>query len=158
MAGDLSGAWVSNSLKSVRVAGSVVNAQIVLDQPPDPERTALGRMTVKGWIGSEQASPDVHTWILSSGNIGKVTAGAIGNAAVFAGVTALNDVLGGGGSADGVLDLPDPATGLDLGAGRARIMALRIKGIKGGRIRDNQQQHRGRRIRHRCSGKAQDAQ
>ncbi len=124
--GDLCGQWTSNALKSVSVAGDFVNAQMALDQPPDGNLPALGVLSVKGWLGSPLEDGDVRTCVLSAGDIGKITAGAVGNAAIFAGAIALGDPQGG---EDGVLDLPDPATAISLGAGRARISSLQIKGL-----------------------------
>ena len=51
---------------------------LILNQQPDAKTPALGKLIVKDWIDSSQ--------ILSTGNIGTVTAGAMINSNCFAGV------------------------------------------------------------------------
>ena len=115
--GNLSGTWVSKSLKSVSVTGNIVNANMTLMQTPDPKLLALGTMTVKGWIDGST--------ITSSGNIGKLSAGAIRNSSCFVGeITGADD-----GNGDGVLDLPNPVIPDELGD--ATINVLTVKGITG---------------------------
>jgi hypothetical protein len=95
--------------------GDLVDVTVYLSQEPDAKIFALGKLTVKGWIDSSQ--------ILSQGNIGTVTAGAIIDSSCFAGVTTTND-----SDADGVLDLPSAiSTNFD---GAATIKSITVKGIK----------------------------
>ena len=108
--------WKSNSLKSVSIAGSIIDTQIYLTQTPDSELLALGNMNVSGWIdGSE---------ITSSGNIGRVVTGGISNSSIFAGDIADADNY----TADGVRNLPNPAVPGELGD--AAIGELTVKGIR----------------------------
>jgi hypothetical protein len=89
---------------------------MLLSQKPDAKTPALGKLTVKGRIVSSR--------ILSEGNIGTVTAGAIIDSSCFAGVTAITDV----NAADGVLDLPSAEeSNFDE---TATIKNITIKGIK----------------------------
>jgi len=77
VAGTLSGDWTCNSVKSIS-ATAIIETNLKLSQPPDATILALGSLTAKGWIDSSQ--------ILSQGNIGTVTAGAIIDSSCFAGV------------------------------------------------------------------------
>lgn len=115
VAGTLSGEWMCDAIKSVS-ATNIVEAKLTLKQKPDAKLLACGALTVKEWMD--------YTQILSAGNIGTVSAGAITNSSCFAGVTATSDFY-----ADGVLDLPDPA--LDINYNEpATIKSIKISGIK----------------------------
>ena len=116
VAGILSGAWTCDAIKSIS-AMNIVEAALTLTQEPNDKILALGKLTAKGWITDSQ--------ILSSGNIGTVTAGAVQNSSCFAGVTATRDL-----DADGVLDLPDPNADIDY-VDPAAIKSIKISGIKG---------------------------
>lgn len=112
----LSGELKCNSVKSIS-AVDIVEAQIELEQEPDPKLLAIGKLSAKGWIdGSE---------ILSKGNIGTVMAGGIRDSCCFARVTTKDE-----GNGDGVLDLPDPNVDIDY-AEPATIKSIKVKGIKG---------------------------
>ena len=116
--GDLSGNWISNTLKTISVAGSVRDMKLTLSRAVDinaPRMLTLGSLTVKGWIANSS--------IASSGSIGTVSALAMENASVFAGVTDTYDA-----QSDGVLDLPAPGT--DTIVTQASIGKLTIKGSK----------------------------
>jgi hypothetical protein len=116
VAGTLSGRWSCNTIKSITGA-NIVEANLVLSQQPNAKISALGKLTAKGWIDSSQ--------IQSRGNIGTVTAGAMYDSICFAGVTTTNDL-----NADGVLDLPDPATDIN-DVNLPTIKKISINGIKG---------------------------
>ncbi|MHC4644517.1 MAG: Ig-like domain-containing protein [Planctomycetota bacterium] len=117
--GNLSGTWVSDSLKAVSAAGDIADAHMTLNQTPDAKLMALGKMISRGWVRDSR--------IISCGNIGAIMAGAIRDSSCFAGVTATRDTNG-----DDVLDLPSSASDFDLSSGgRAMIKNLKIKGIKG---------------------------
>jgi len=116
VAGTLFGVWTCDAIKSIS-ATDINEANLILRQKPDAKILALGKLTVKGWIDSSQ--------ILSEGNIGTVTAGAIIDSSCFAGVTDTNDL-----NADGVLDLPDPAVDVNY-VEPATIKSITVKGIKG---------------------------
>ena len=118
VAGTLSGDWTCNSIKSIS-AMDVVEANLVLSQEPNIKIMALGNLTAKGRIDSSQ--------IISQGNIGTVTAGAMINSVCFAGIAdaCLVDVT----AADGVFDLPPVLD--DTFNQTATIKSIAIKGIKG---------------------------
>jgi hypothetical protein len=99
------------------ISGDLFEVDLNLSQKPDAKILALGKLTVKGWIDSSR--------ILSTGNIGTVSAWAITNSSCFAGVTDTNDL-----NADGVLDLPDPAVDVNY-VEPATIKSITVKGIKG---------------------------
>jgi hypothetical protein len=99
------------------ISGDLLEVDLNLSQKPDAKIPALGKLTVKGWIDSSR--------ILSTGNIGTVSAWAITNSSCFAGVTDTNDL-----NADGVLDLPDPAVDVNY-VEPATIKSITVKGIKG---------------------------
>jgi len=99
------------------ISGDLFEVDLNLSQKPDAKIPALGKLTVKGWIDSSR--------ILSTGNIGTVSAWAITNSSCFAGVTDTNDL-----NADGVLDLPDPAVDVNY-VEPATIKSITVKGIKG---------------------------
>ncbi|MBN2020450.1 MAG: HEAT repeat domain-containing protein [Sedimentisphaerales bacterium] len=99
------------------ISGDLADVNLNLSQQPDTKVMALGKLTVKGWIDYFQ--------IISTGNIGRVTAGAIADSSCFAGVTDTND-----SDTDGVLDLPDPAVHINY-VEPATIKKITIKGIKG---------------------------
>ena len=110
VAGTLSGGWTCNSVKSIS-AMDVVEANLILSQQPDSKVKvlALGSLIAKGWIDSSQ--------ILSTGNIGAVTAGAIIDSNCFAGV------------AEGITGLP--AAEAASFSETATIKSVAVKGIKG---------------------------
>jgi hypothetical protein len=108
VAGTLSGEWVCNAIKSIS-ATDIVEANLILSQQPNTKILALGKLTAKGWIDSSQ--------IVSQGNIGTVTAGAMINSACFTGV------------ADGITGLP--AAEIASFPVTATIKSITIKGIKG---------------------------
>jgi len=115
VAGTLFGVWECDSIKSVS-ATDIVEANLILSQQPDTKILALGKLTAKGWIDSSQ--------ILSQGNIGTVTAGAMINSTCFAGISSASDL-----TTDGVLDLPDPQININY-VEPATIKLITIKGIK----------------------------
>ena len=125
--GNLIGSWTSNSLASGYVTGRIMNAHMTLYRGVDPDKPkllALGKLTVKGWIGDGQASEAFNTWILTNGNIGTITTGGMVNAAILAfdGATSYETDL----QNDGVLDLPLAST--VLGDGTV-IKKLIVKGL-----------------------------
>jgi hypothetical protein len=108
VAGTLSGDWTCDSINSISAA-QIVETNLSLSQIPDTKILALGKLTTTGWIHSSQ--------ILSQGNIGTVTAGAMINSTCFAGV------------ADGITGLPTAeATSFPQ---TASIKSIAIKGAKG---------------------------
>ena len=108
-AGTLSGDWTCNSVKSISAADAF-ETNLTLNQQPDAKISALGKLTVKGWIDSSQ--------ILSTGNIGTVTAGAMTNSNCFAGVS------------EGISGFPDPSVDINY-TDPATIKKITVKGIKG---------------------------
>ena len=108
-AGTLSGDWTCNSVKNIS-AMDVAETNLILNQQPDAKIPALGKLIVKDWIDSSQ--------ILSTGNIGTVTAGAMINSNCFAGV------------AEGISGLPDPAVDINY-VEPATINKITVNGIKG---------------------------
>ncbi len=108
-AGTLSGDWTCNSVKSISAADAF-ETNLTLNQQPNAKIPALGKLTVKGWMDSSQ--------ILSAGNIGTVTSGAMINSNCFAGV------------AEGVSGLPDPAVDINY-VEPAKIKKIAVRGIKG---------------------------
>jgi hypothetical protein len=107
-AGTLSGDWKCTSVKSISAA-HIVETKLSLSQIPDAKILALGKLTITGWIDSSQ--------ILSQGNIGTVTAGAMINSTCFAGV------------AEGITGLPAAETASFPET--ASIKSVAIKSIKG---------------------------
>jgi hypothetical protein len=89
---------------------NVAEINLILNQQPDAKTPALGKLIVKDWIDSSQ--------ILSTGNIGTVTAGAMINSNCFAGV------------AEGISGLPDPAVDINY-VEPATINKITVNGIKG---------------------------
>jgi len=116
VAGTLFGVWTCDAIKSIS-STDIIEANLILSQKPDAKILALGKLTAKGWIDSSR--------ILSTGNIGTVSAGVIVDSSCFAGVTDTNDL-----NADGVLDLPDPAVDVNY-VEPATIKSITVKGIKG---------------------------
>ncbi|MBN1393011.1 MAG: hypothetical protein JW947_09445, partial [Sedimentisphaerales bacterium] len=114
--GTLAGIWECDSIKSL-TAANIDELSLTLNQQPDKKILALGSLTTKGWIEDSQ--------IISAGNIGTVTAGAIEDLSCFAGDIDTSDV----NAFDGVLDLPDPNT--DINGDPASIKSFNVKGIKG---------------------------
>jgi The GLUG motif len=110
VAGTLSGDWTCDSIKGIS-ATDIVEANLILSQQPDSKVKvlALGSLIAKGWIDSSQ--------ILSTGNIGTVTAGAIIDSNCFAGV------------AEGITGLPAAETASF--SETATIKSVAVKGIKG---------------------------
>jgi N-acetylneuraminic acid mutarotase len=106
-AGTLSGEWNCNAIKSVS-ALNITSAKLVLNQAPDAKLLALGALTAKRHITDSN--------IISGGNIGSISAGAMINSLCFAGIK------------DGVTGLPDPAVDIDV---TASIKSIAVKGIKG---------------------------
>ena len=90
------------------ISGDLYDVNLILSQQPDVKIMALGKLTVNSWIDSSQ--------ILSQGNIGTVTAGAIIDSNCFAGV------------AEDINGLPvAEANSFD---NTATIKSIMIKGIK----------------------------
>jgi len=117
--GGFSSDVTAKSLTSLYVRQNLDGATITLTQPPEGRTYAARSITVRGWIDG--------CALVFSGNVRSVSAGGMRNSAIFAGVAGPGD-----GNGDGVLDLPDPATQLALGAGeRCRIDSLRVTGIRG---------------------------
>jgi hypothetical protein len=120
VAGELSGSWNCNTVKSIKTL-DLDTFNLYLNQGPDDagKILALGTLAVKGQINKCRIS--------SNGNIGTVTAGKMVNTSCFAGVAdaCLVDV----DAADDVLDLP-PVLG-DTFNETATIKSIAIKGIKG---------------------------
>jgi hypothetical protein len=106
-AGTLSGDWTCDLVKSISAA-NIVETNLTLSQIPDAKNLALGKLTTTGWIDSSQ--------IISQGNIGAVTAGAMVNSTCFAGV------------AEGITGLPAAETASFPST--AAIKSIAIKGIK----------------------------
>ncbi|NQU76715.1 MAG: hypothetical protein HQ546_10425, partial [Planctomycetes bacterium] len=126
--GNLTGSWFAKDVKSVSVGGNVDGFTMELTQPVTANKRllALGKMKVAGKI--------VNTSIRTAGSIGAISAGAMENSVLFAGVKADYDVdvYGGDGNGDGVLDLPT-ATGQFAEAVDdvfASIKSLTIRGSK----------------------------
>jgi len=117
--GSLSGDWTVPSIRSVRVGDSVVGAALTLTQAAAPKSLAmtLGYMSVRRWIDASSVE--------SAGTIGSLTAGAIRDSDVFAGVSQTRD-----SNSDGRADMPDPDTDFDVLA-LAAIKAVTINGIRG---------------------------
>jgi len=106
-AGTLSGEWNCNAIKSVS-ALNVTSAKLTLGQAPDAKALALSALKVKSHITDSN--------IISGGNIGSISAGAMINSLCFAGIK------------DGVTGLPDPAVDINV---TASIKSISVKGIKG---------------------------
>ena len=106
-AGTLSGDWTCDSIKSIS-ATDIVETNLTLNQQPDAKTLALGSLIAKGEINSSQ--------ILSQGNVGTVTAGAMIDSNCFAGV------------AEGITGLPAAETASF--SKTATIKSIAIKGIK----------------------------
>jgi hypothetical protein len=106
-AGTLSGEWNCSTIKSIS-ALNVAEATFVLDQAPNAKVLALGGLTAKRHIADSQ--------IISDGNIGTISAGAMINSVCFAGIK------------DGISGLPDPAADINVSAS---IKSIAVKGIKG---------------------------
>jgi hypothetical protein len=106
-AGTLSGEWNCNAIKSVS-ALNITSAKLALEQAPDAKLLALGGLTAKRHITDSN--------IISGGNIGSISAGAMINSLCFAGIK------------DGVTGLPDPAVDINV---TASIKSIAVKGIKG---------------------------
>jgi hypothetical protein len=92
------------------LAGDFNDVNLILSRGPDAKIFALGKLTVKGRIASSR--------VLSTGNIGAVTVGAMFNSNCFAGVS------------KGISGLPDPATDINYMV-PAAIKNIIIKGIRG---------------------------
>jgi hypothetical protein len=90
------------------ISGDLVEVDINLSQIPDVKIPALGKLSVSGWIDSSQ--------ILSQGNIGTVTSGAMIDSNCFAGV------------AEGIAGLPAAETASF--SETATIKSIAVKGIK----------------------------
>jgi hypothetical protein len=117
--GNLSGTWSMLAIRSVRVGDSLVGANLTLTQAAAPKSLAmaLGYMSVRRWIDASSVE--------SAGTIGSLTAGAIRDSDVFAGVSQTRDSDG-----DGRADMPDPDTDFDVLA-LAAIKTVTINGIRG---------------------------
>ncbi|MCX5672151.1 MAG: hypothetical protein NTU94_12610 [Planctomycetota bacterium] len=117
--GNLSGTWSMPAIRSIRVGDSVVGAALTLTQAATPKSLAmaLGYMSVRRWIDASSME--------SAGTIGSLTAGAIRDSDVFAGVGQTRDSDG-----DGRADMPDPDIDFDVLA-LAAIKAVTINGIRG---------------------------
>jgi hypothetical protein len=102
---------LAGRLENVYVGGDVRNTDI--------EAGSLGSMYVSRWAD--------NTRLRTAGNMGSVVLGAVRDSTCFAGVRTTRDV-----NEDGVLDLPDPATDLELEpSARASIGSLQIVGLPG---------------------------
>jgi hypothetical protein len=108
VASEISGSWDCNSIKSI-TASNTDEFYLMLSKKPDTKIPALGKLTVKYWIDYSQ--------IISAGNIGTVTAGAMEDSNCFAGVT------------EGITGLP--AAEAASFSETATIKSVAIKGIKG---------------------------
>jgi len=106
-AGTLSGEWNCNAIKSVS-ALNVTSATLTLGQAPDAKALALSALKVKSHITDSN--------IISGGNIGSISAGAMINSLCFAGIK------------DGVTGLPDLPNDINVSAS---IKSIAVKGIKG---------------------------
>jgi N-acetylneuraminic acid mutarotase len=117
VADGIDGSWDCCSVKSI-TALSIDDFYLTLRQQPNVKIPALGTLTIKN--GFE------YSRIISAGNIGTVTVGAMVNSSCFAGVADfyLVDV----NAADGVLDLPSILG--DTFSQEATIKSIVIKGIK----------------------------
>ncbi|NQU74746.1 MAG: hypothetical protein HQ546_00360, partial [Planctomycetes bacterium] len=105
------GSLQAKAVKSIIVETNLSNADITLTQPTRARKLAVGKIKVGGWMDS--------VCLLSAGNMGNVTIGAIRNSSIFAAVASRRDDNG-----DGVLDLFDPQT--DTFSAHAKIKSLRI--------------------------------
>ena len=106
-AGTLSGEWHCNTIKSVS-ALNITSATLTLDQEPNLKVLALVALTAKNDINNSQ--------IISDGNVGTISAGAMINSLCFAGIKS---------GVTGFPDLPD-----DINVS-ASIKSITVKGIKG---------------------------
>ena len=107
VAGSLSGQWHVLSVKSLSVGADVTGLTLTLTQAVDPKFSAMGNLTVKGWI--RQSS------VFSSGNLGACRAGGMWDFELFAGVDPSAPPGG----------LPDPATAF---ASQAAIKSVTVRG------------------------------
>ena len=105
--GTLSGEWNCNTIKSVS-ALNITSATLALDQEPNAKVLALGTLTAKYYITDSQ--------IISDGNIGTISAGAMINSLCFAGIKS------------GVTGLPNLPGDINVSAS---IKSITVKGIKG---------------------------
>jgi hypothetical protein len=110
VAGELSGEWNCNTVKSITTL-DIDNFNLSLSQSPDTagKILALGALTAKGYFYGSS--------IQSAGNIGTVTAGIMKDSSCFAGV------------AEGISGLPTAEAASFPEA--ATIKSIAIKGIKG---------------------------
>ncbi len=106
-AGTLSGKWNCNTIKSVS-ALNITSATLTLDQEPNLKVLALGALTAKNDINDSQ--------IISDGNVGTISAGAMINSLCFAGIKS------------GVTGLPNLPDDINVSAS---IKSITVKGIKG---------------------------
>lgn len=106
-AGTLSGEWNCNTIKSIS-ALNITSATLTLDQEPNAKVLALGALTAKNDINGSQ--------IISDGNVGTISAGAMINSLCFAGIKS------------GVTWLPYPANDINVSAS---IKSITVKGIRG---------------------------
>jgi N-acetylneuraminic acid mutarotase len=106
-AGTLSGEWNCNTIKSVS-ALNITSATLTLDQEPNLKVLALGSLTAKNRINDSQ--------IISDGNVGTISAGAMINSVCFAGIKS------------GVTGFPDLPADINVSAS---IKSITVKGIKG---------------------------
>ena len=118
VADGISGSWDCCSVNSI-TASSTDDFYLTLRQIPNAKIPALGKLTIKNSFEWSR--------IVSSGNIGTVTAEKFDNSSCFAGVAdaCLVDV----NPADDVLDLP-PVLGNTFNE-TATIKSFSVKGIKG---------------------------
>jgi hypothetical protein len=114
VANALSGDWDCNTVKSI-TALETDDFYLALSRKPDPRILALGKLTVKGSFNYSQ--------IISSGNIGTVTAGEFWYSNCYAGVAYLKDL-----NIDYVFDLP--AANAANFSETATIKSIAIKGVK----------------------------
>jgi N-acetylneuraminic acid mutarotase len=106
-AGTLSGVWTCKTIKSIS-ALNIDEAALTIDQEPNLKVLALGSLTAKNHITDSQ--------IISDGNVGTITAGAMINSLCFAGIK------------NGVTGLPVLPDDMNVSAS---IKSITVKGIKG---------------------------
>lgn len=116
IAGDLdAGTWeITGPAGKVSVKGDMNEVHMTVAHDPGDRKAAVGGLSVKGSMN--------ECVLETNGNVGAVKAGAMFDTRIFAGV------------ADGVADLPDPATQIfsdEAGAEqRASIKSVKVSGLK----------------------------
>jgi hypothetical protein len=117
-AGEIGGTWNCKSVKSITCRDTDA-FYLMLSQKSDPRKQALGKLSVKGCID--------WSHVVSSGNIGTITAGEVWCSNFFAGVS--DTCITKDDNTDDVLDLPtaDAANFPE----NATIKSIAVKGVKG---------------------------